>query len=102
MNGKRTVSLLTAASILASLCTASFAADKTYKALDAVENGGGASKTSQGYVIESPYCYVGFSDVDLTGIKTVAITAKVDMSQADGDMIQVRIDDPVKGDFLGY
>lgn len=35
MNGKRTVSLLTAASILASLCTASFAADKTYKALDA-------------------------------------------------------------------
>ena len=102
MNGKRTVSLLTAASILASLCTASFAADKTYKALDAAENGGGASKTSQGYVIESPYCYVGFSDVDLTGIKTVAITAKVDMSQADGDMIQVRIDDPVKGDFLGY
>ncbi len=47
--------------------------------------------------------YIGFENVDLTGIKSIYIKGDCDMPYAgNGDAFGIRIDDPVKGDCLGY
>lgn len=70
-------------------------ADATVKSGVVIENG--ISKNWQaGY-------YIGFSQVNLTDIRSVTIHgSSIIPGIENGDAYQIRIDDPVKGDCLGY
>ena len=47
--------------------------------------------------------YVGFGNVDFTGIKSVRIKANITSMMSDnGEAFRLYIDDPVKGDCIGY
>lgn len=72
-----------------------------YDALSATEIGGGAVKTESGVRMAEPYCYIKFSDVELTGAKSIEITATCNMyNHGDGDIIWVRLDSD-KGEVIG-
>lgn len=46
--------------------------------------------------------YVGF-DVDMTGVKSISLTAKVQIvNWTNGEAFRLRLDDPKKGEMLGY
>ena len=71
-------------------------------ALSANETSSGVRKSNDGYTYGEPYAYIGFKDVDLTGVKSVTISAKNNLTSGyDGEWIQVRLDKP-KGELLGY
>ena len=47
--------------------------------------------------------FIGFKDVDFTGAKSVRIKARINYMRGDnGEAFGVYIDDPIKGDCLGY
>lgn len=72
-----------------------------YDALFATEIGGGAVKTETGVRMAEPYCYIKFPEVDLTGARSIEITATCNMyNHGDGDIIWVRIDSD-KGEVIG-
>ncbi len=62
----------------------------------------GYNQEKKAYYLGSMYSYIGFDNVDLTGMNSVQITANVSLyNYGDGDLIQVRLDSP-KGKLLGY
>ncbi len=47
--------------------------------------------------------YIGFSDVDFTGAKSIRIKARINYMRGDnGEAFGVYIDDPIKGECIGY
>ncbi len=61
-----------------------------------------ATKNDGGYTMDKPYGYIGFKDVDLTGAKSIIITAESTVTKSmDGEWLQVRIDS-AKGKIIGY
>ncbi len=46
--------------------------------------------------------YIGFSDVDLTGINSVKITGKFNLGVGNGETIRIKIDDPKAGEEIGF
>ncbi len=63
---------------------------------------GNAEKREDGYVMTKPYGYIGFKNIDLTGAKSIVITAKTVVTMGlDGEWLQIR-KDSAKGEVLGY
>ncbi len=60
------------------------------------------NEARKAYYLGNMYSYIGFDNVDLTGMNSVEITAMVShRNYNDGDVIQVRLGSP-KGKLLGY
>ena len=60
-------------------------------ALSANETSPGVRKSNDGYTYGEPYAYIGFKDVDLTGVKSVTISAKNNLTSGyDGECCFLR------------
>ncbi len=81
----------------------SLAEEKVIKA-DTASNLSGAVLSGGKVVFNHVDYYAEYKDVDFTGIKSLGIKADFTMeaSASNGDAIQIRIDDPLKGKCIGY
>lgn len=71
-----------------------FAADEI-KATSLIDESYGIIKEDDGVYLDKRYVYAGYDGVDLTGMKSIEITAVNTVSgNVDGDTIWVKIDDP--------
>lgn len=88
--------------LLSLFTTASFAADKTYTMADvtAVKGVKINGKYAENWLSDS---YIEFSNVDLSGAKSIRMTAYDDnFLNRNGEAFAVYIDDPLSGECLGY
>ncbi|MDP4133567.1 MAG: stalk domain-containing protein [Bacillota bacterium] len=87
-----------------SMITVCFAEGKTYSMAEVAFKSDSKVTVSGDAAYEFTYGgYIGFKDVDMTGIKSIKLTGSCTLpGGANSDTFSVRVDDPVKGDSVAY
>ncbi len=97
---KRFLSLVLAMLILAGTLSVMAEGDMVLLPADAdFQSGVTVTDTVTGFAKGN---YIGFSDVDLTGINSVKITGKFNLGVGTGETIRIKIDDPKSGEEIGF
>ena len=98
---KKSVCLILALILCIGTLAVTASGDATIASASATENKGGY--VSAAGVTMNKGGYIGFDNVDLTGIKSISIKGNCSLTGgSNGDAYGIKIDDPVKGDCLGY
>lgn len=100
---KKICSAFLSAALIASAIPA-LAAEKSFKFSEAdVKSKENYSVNTNGKTVLNKGGYVGYENVDLTGIKSVTVTAKCNMPYGtNGETLAVVIDNPESGEDIGY
>ncbi len=98
---KKLICLLLALILCAGIVSVSANGDNYILVTSATENSGVGIKNGGATLNRGGY--LGFENVDLTGVKSISLKGISSLTGgANGDAFGIRIDDPVKGDCLGY
>ncbi len=99
---KKILALLLTLAMLLSFATVSFASEKVLNPASAELRSDGAVSISESGAALSKNGYIGFKNVDLSGIKSVKIEAACQMPYgSNGDAVAIRLDSP-KARAIGY
>ena len=97
---KKIVTLVLLYSMALSLSVMPLSAETEFKAPESFDLGFGHVKAEDGIYLDGSYVYAGYDNINLTGMKSIEITAENIISKAvDGDLIWVRHDSP-KGQII--